>query len=478
MQIREGLTFNDVLLVPKYSDVESRRKLSVKTQLSKNLTLNIPIMSANMDTVTEYKMAICMAELGGIGIIHRYLPIEEQAEQVRKVKRAHNFIISEPYSISENADLDELRMAMKKYEVKSLLAIDNEGRLKGIISKKDLLFEISENTVVKNLMTNIENLVYKIAESLSELDFNQMYTMLKEHKVKQIPVVNQEMKVLGLVTLKDVEKRLNFPDALKDHKGRLRVGAAVGVINDYLERTAELVKAGVDVLVIDIAHGHSKHTIEAIKNIKKDFPNVDVIAGNVATAEATRDLILAGADSIKVGIGPGSTCSTRIVTGCGVPQLTAVVDCYNAAKEYNIPVIADGGIRTSGDIVKALAAGASSVMIGGMLAGCEESPGHTRVRDGQKVKIYRGMASYDAVANRKQKESGYKIEMSEYTPEGVETITPYKGYVSEVISQLVGGIRSGMSYIGTTSVPEMVKNAEFIRITSSGWNESIPHALK
>lgn len=478
MQIREGLTFNDVLLVPRYSDIESRRKLSVKTLLSKNLTLNIPIMSANMDTVTEYKMAICMAELGGIGIIHRYLPIEGQAEQVKKVKRAHNFIINDPYTISEDVDLETLRIAMKKYEVKSLLAIDSEGRLKGIISKKDLLFESTEDTVVRDIMTSTENLVYKTVGSLSELDFNQMYTMLKERKVKQIPVVDNDMKVIGLVTLKDVEKRLNFPDALKDQKGRLRVGAAVGVINDYLERTAELVKAGVDVLVIDIAHGHSKHTIEAIKNLKRDFPQVDVIAGNVATGEATRDLILAGADSIKVGIGPGSTCSTRIVTGCGVPQLTAVVDCYNVAKEYNIPVIADGGIRTSGDIVKALAAGASSVMIGGMLAGCEESPGQTRMRDGQKVKIYRGMASYDAVENRKKKESSYNVEMSEYTPEGVETVTPYKGYVSEVISQLVGGIRSGMSYIGTNSVPEMVKNAEFIRITSSGWNESTPHALK
>lgn len=478
MQIREALTFNDVLLVPKYSDIESRRKLSVKTMLSKNLALNIPIMSANMDTVTEYKMAICMAELGGIGIIHRYLTIEAQAEHVKKVKRAHNFIIDDPYSILETADLDILKKAMKKYEIKTLLVVDEQERLKGIVSKKDLLFETDEHVQVKDIMTSSQNLVYKVANSLSELDFNDMYTMLKERKVKQIPVVDEKMKVIGLVTLKDVEKRLNFPDALKDKKGRLKVGAAVGVINDYMERTAELVKAGVDTLVIDIAHGHSKHTIEAIKNIKNHYPNIDVIAGNVATADATRDLIKAGADSIKVGIGPGSTCSTRIVTGCGVPQLTAVIDCYNVAKEFQIPIIADGGIRSSGDIVKALAAGASSVMMGGILAGCEESPGQTRMRDGQKVKIYRGMASYDAVENRKKKESGYSIEMSEYTPEGVETVTPYKGYVSEVISQLVGGIRSGMSYIGTYSVPEMVKNAEFIRITPSGWNESIPHALK
>jgi len=474
--MREALTYSDVLLVPQYSDIESRRNVSTHTRLSRRLNLHIPIVSSNMDTVTESAMATRMAELGGIGIIHRFLTIEQQVREVAKVKRSHNFVIQDPYTIQVNSSLGDVREAMYQRGVTSFLVVDAENRLCGIVSPRDMMFEDNPETLLTQIMTPFEKMICKQTSSAQEMDYEQARQLLKAHKLEKLPLIDTDRKITGLITAKDIQKRLEFPHAIKDHQGRLLVGAAIGVKNDYLERTQELVKAGVDVLVIDIAHGHFKYLLETLETIKADFPQVDIIAGNVATAAGTRDLIAAGADAIKVGVGPGSTCSTRIVTGSGVPQLTAVMDCVEAAREKDIPIIADGGVRYSGDMVKALAAGASSVMLGGLLGGCEESPGLTRIKDGQKVKIYRGMASYDAARNRQQSEKGYQVDLDSYVPEGIETVIPYKGEVREIIGQLMGGLRSGMSYIGAHSLPEMVEKAEFVRISPAGWHESTPHA--
>lgn len=474
--MREGLTYNDVLLVPKYSDVESRKQLSTQTRLSSRITLNAPLISANMDTVTEAKMATRMAELGGIGIIHRFLTIEQQVAQVARVKRSHNFLIHDPYTISEKATLAEVRQQIVHRGVNSFLVVNEAGLLAGMLTPRDLLFEDDPDVSVSDLMTPYERLVVKTVESGAQINYEDARSLLRQHRLEKLPLVYQDRKIAGLITSKDIHKRMEYPLAVKDSQGRLLVGAAVGVKNDYLERAAELVKAGVDALVIDIAHGHSKFLLETLSDLKEHYPQIDIIAGNVATEAATRDLIQAGADAIKVGVGPGSTCSTRIVTGSGVPQLTAVFDACREAQKHNIPVIADGGVRTSGDIVKALAAGAASVMLGGMLAGCEESPGLTRIKDGQKVKILRGMASFDAAMNRQSSEAGYSVDLDSYVPEGIETISPYKGQVSEIIAQLMGGIRSGMSYLGARTISEMEAQAEFIRMSGAGWNESIPHA--
>jgi IMP dehydrogenase len=472
--MREGLTYSDVLLVPQYSDIESRRNVSTHTRLSRRLKLHIPIVSANMDTVTESTMATRMAELGGIGIIHRFLTLAEQVREVAKVKRSHNFVIPDPYTIQQDSTLADVRDAMYQRSVTSFLVVDQNNRLCGIVTPRDMMFEDGLDTPLSQMMTPFERLVYKEVGSYKEVDYEQARQLLKAHKLEKLPLINAERQIIGLITAKDIQKRLQYPQAIKDAQGRLLVGAAIGVKNDYLERTQELVKAGVDVLVIDIAHGHFKYLLETLSQIKSEFPQIDVIAGNVASAAGTRDLIAAGADAIKVGVGPGSTCSTRIVTGSGVPQLTAVMDCVEAAN--GIPVIADGGVRYSGDMVKALAAGASSVMLGGLLGGCEESPGLTRIKDGQKVKVYRGMASYDAARNRQSAEKGYEVDLDSYVPEGIETVMPYKGKVHEVIGQLMGGLRSGMSYLGAHTLPEMVEKAEFVRISPAGWHESTPHA--
>jgi len=472
--MREGLTYSDVLLVPQYSDIESRRNVSTHTRLSRRLNLHIPIVSANMDTVTESTMATRMAELGGIGIIHRFLTLAEQVREVAKVKRSHNFVIPDPYTIRQDSTLADVREAMYQRSVTSFLVVDQNNRLCGIVTPRDMMFEDGQDTPLSQMMTPFERLVCKEVGSYKEVDYEQARQLLKAHKLEKLPLINAERQIIGLITAKDIQKRLQYPQAIKDAQGRLLVGAAIGVKNDYLERTQELVKAGVDVLVIDIAHGHFKYLLETLSQIKSAFPQIDVIAGNVASAAGTRDLIAAGADAIKVGVGPGSTCSTRIVTGSGVPQLTAVMDCVEAAQ--GIPVIADGGVRYSGDMVKALAAGASSVMLGGLLGGCEESPGLTRIKDGQKVKVYRGMASYDAARNRQSAEKGYEVDLDSYVPEGIETVMPYKGKVHEVIGQLMGGLRSGMSYLGAHTLPEMVEKAEFVRISPAGWHESTPHA--
>lgn len=472
--MREALTYSDVLLVPQYSDIESRRNVSTHTRLSRRLKLHVPIVSANMDTVTESAMATRMAELGGIGIIHRFLTLAEQVREVAKVKRSHNFVIPDPYTIRHDLTLADVREAMYQHSVTSFLVVDQNNRLCGIVTPRDMMFEDGEDTPLSQMMTPFERLVYKEVGAYNDVDYEQARQLLKAHKLEKLPLINAERQIIGLITAKDIQKRLQYPQAIKDAQGRLLVGAAIGVKNDYLERTQELVKAGVDVLVIDIAHGHFKYLLETLSQIKSAFPQIDVIAGNVASAAGARDLIAAGADAIKVGVGPGSTCSTRIVTGSGVPQLTAVMDCVEAAN--GIPVIADGGVRYSGDMVKALAAGASSVMLGGLLGGCEESPGLTRIKDGQKVKVYRGMASYDAARNRQSAEKGYEVDLDSYVPEGIETVMPYKGKVHEVIGQLMGGLRSGMSYLGAHTLPEMVEKAEFVRISPAGWHESTPHA--
>lgn len=858
--MREGLTFDDVLLQPKFSGINSRKDVSTKSKLTKNITLNVPIISANMDTVTESAMAITMAEIGGIGIIHRFLTIEQQVHQVKKVKRAHNFIIPDPYTIDINANIQNVKYEMRLRGVHSLLITDSEKKLRGIITNRDLLFEDNDDLSVIELMTPYEKLIFKRVNSISDVDFNEAKKIFKSHKLEKLPLIDENNFIKGLITVKDIHKRLEFPNAVKDEKGRLRVGAAIGVKNDYLERTEELVKAGVDVLVIDIAHGHSQSLLDTLYKIKSSFPNVDVIAGNVATKHGTSDLISAGADAIKTGVGPGcfmagtrvlmsngtyknieeiqvgdrvinmngfpvrvtnafstgirkvsklrnsifykdtfvtpdhrywigdlnsvskdtlqskgyakileqqsktnpkeskykwkqiqdfnqealliprninfemsntfnydllkrvggnnnsktgikynidltlkpsydlgyifgtflgdghsschtrkdrtswsgkvvwsfgvnemniaenlqniiykifnkdvtlnkkeniievtlyykpfadlletfgkksekhlpeqfivndkeylsgiinglidsdgnieeggrinlknsspqiielfniasylvngvfpnnlkiettvgtlknsnienfnqcykasiintgvkrltenyqvaklleltetglevsvyditvdcethsfiadnsivhnSTCQTRIVTGAGVPQLTAIMDCCESSIYNEVPLIADGGIRYSGDIVKALAAGASTVMLGSMFAGCEESPGHTRVKDGQKYKVYRGMASYDAAANRRNSEKGYDVNLDDYVAEGVETVIPYKGKVKEVLEQLIGGLRSGMSYLGVDSIEDMPKNADFIKMSPAGLSESKPH---
>lgn len=476
--MREGLTYNDVLLVPRYSDIATRRSLSTRTRLSRRIELNIPVVSANMDTVTEAAMATRMAELGGIGIIHRFLTIEQQAEQVTRVKRSHNFVVRDPYTISQDATLADLQELSAIKGTRSFLVVDGAQRLTGIITARDTVFEDQLNTPVTELMTPFERLVYKQINEGEKINYDEARQLLKQHRLEKLPLVDGQRGIKGLITSKDIHKRMEYPDAIKDARGRLLVGAAIGVKNDYLERAGELVNAGVDVLVIDIAHGHSKFLIQTLAELKENFPEVDIIAGNVATGAGTRDLIAAGADAIKVGVGPGSTCSTRIVTGSGVPQLTAVMDAVTEAQKHAVPVIADGGVRVSGDIVKALAAGASSVMLGGLLGGCEESPGLTRIKDGQKVKVYRGMASFDAAMNRQSAEKGYQVDLDEYVPEGIETVMPYKGHVSEIVAQLIGGIRSGMSYLGAHSIAEMSENVEFMRMSNAGYGESVPHARK
>lgn len=473
--MREGITFDDVLLEPRFSNIVSRKDVSTKTKLTKNININIPIISANMDTVTESPMAIAMAELGGIGIIHRFLTIEQQVKEVRKVKRAHNFIIEQPYTISQESNLTELRDEMINKGVTSLLVTNEYNKISGIVTTRDLLFETNDSLKVKEIMTSLDNLVYKEIQDGQEVDFEDAKSLLKKNKIEKLPIVNKEGEIRGLITVKDIEKRLLYPNAAKDSKGRLLVGAAIGVKNDYWERCEELIKAGVDVIVLDIAHGHSEPLLEVLSKIKSNF-SVDIIAGNVATKHGTKDLIDAGADAVKCGIGGGSTCITRLVTGSGVPQLTSVMDCCEVAVYKDVPVISDGGIRYSGDIVKALSAGASTVMLGGILAGCEETPGVTRIKEGQKVKVYRGMASFDAAANRTTKEKGYNLDLNDYVPEGIETTISYKGKVREVLEQLVGGLRSGMSYLGVSTVEDMPKYAEFIKMSQAGWSESKPHA--
>lgn len=473
--MKEGLTFDDVLLVPKRSSIVSRKEVDTKTKLSRRILLNIPVVSANMDTVTESAMAIAIAREGGLGVIHRFLSVDEQVGEVLKVKRSEGFVVEQPCTILWSKSLREAKDVMKTAGTTSLLVVDNFGKLTGMLTSRDVLFETDEEKKVEEIMTKRDRLI--VADKNTSLEAAK--TILHKYRIEKLPLVDSTWEVRGLITTKDIVKMSKFPNACKDGKGRLRVGAAIGVKKGFLERAEALIKAGVDVLVVDIAHGHSDLAINIVKEIRRVFGDVELIAGNVATAEGTVELIAAGVDAVKVGVGPGATCITRIVTGSGVPQLTAVMDCVKAAENSGVPIIADGGIRTSGDMTKALAAGASTVMLGSLFAGTDESPGVCITKQGRKYKIMRGMASLGAAFGRQGRENESKNDdANDYVPEGVEAIVPYRGSVSEVVGQLIGGVRSGISYCGAKTILEMQKNAEFIRMTNSGLKESHPHDVE
>ncbi len=467
--IKEGLTFDDVLLIPQRSEVLPK-DVDLTTNLTKSIKLNIPIMSAAMDTITESRLAIAIAREGGIGIIHKNMSIEEQAEHVDKVKRSEHGVIVDPFHLSPDHLLEDAANLMSKYRI-SGVPITVNGKLVGIITNRDIRFETDFSIPIKDAMTS-ENLI--TAPEGTTLDEAQ--EILKKHKIEKLPIVDDDGMLKGLITIKDIEKTIQYPRSAKDSNGRLLVGAAVGVTKDTMDRVAALVDANVDVIAVDTAHGHSVGVIETVAQIKKTYPDLQVIAGNVATAEATRDLIEAGADCIKVGIGPGSICTTRVVAGIGVPQITAIHDCAKEADKYGIPIIADGGIKYSGDIAKAIAAGASVAMIGSLFAGTEESPGEIEIYQGRSFKVYRGMGSMAAMAEG-SKDRYFQEDAKKLVPEGVEGRVPYKGSLSETVFQLVGGLRAGMGYCGAPNIEYFRKNAKFIKITGAGLRESHPHNI-
>ncbi len=425
-----------------------------------------------MDTVTESGMAVALAREGGIGIIHRFMTIEDQVDEILKVKRSESVMIEQPYTIKPDVTVAEAKKAMAVYGVSGLL-VEEGGKLAGIITRRDITFEKNNRRKVSELMTK------EVITAKAGLTIEQAKEILHKQRIEKLPVIDDKRRIVGLITSKDILKMEQYPHASKDRKGRLLVGAAVGVKGDYLERTEALLEAGADVLVVDIAHGHSENAINTVHMIKKAFPSCELIAGNVATGDGARDLIKAGVDAVKVGVGSGSICITRVITGSGVPQLTAVIDSVGVARDYDTPVISDGGIRNSGDITKALAAGSSSVMVGSLFGGTDESPGKTLVKNGKKFKMYRGMASFYASLGRKYREEGAEVvdsdDLNDYVPEGVEAMVPYKGSVVEIVRQLAGGLRSGLSYCGAKTIAEMQKNAEFIKMTSAGYIESQPH---
>ncbi len=467
--LKQAYTFDDVLLVPNKSEVLPR-DVSLATNLTKKIKLNIPLMSAGMDTVTDSKMAIAVAREGGIGIIHKNMTIEQQAMEVDRVKRQENGVITDPFYLSPDNSIDDALGLMSKYRI-SGVPVTVDGKLTGIITNRDIVFETNYTRKISEVMTS-ENLI----TSGEDTTIEEAKELLKKHKIEKLPLVDKDNNLRGLITIKDIEKVKKFPNSAKDEKGRLLCGAAVGVTKDMLERVAALVKVGVDIITLDTAHGHSKGVIDAVKDIKEKYPELQVIAGNVATAQATKDLILAGADCIKVGIGPGSICTTRVVAGVGVPQLTAVMDCVEEASKHGISVIADGGIKYSGDIVKALAAGANIAMMGSMFAGCEEAPGETEIYQGRSYKVYRGMGSLAAMACG-SKDRYFQEGNKKLVPEGVEGRLPYKGYIADTIFQLLGGIRSGMGYLGARTLKDLYENATFVVQTASGLRESHPHDI-
>ena len=472
MEFREGLTFDDVLLVPKYSDITSRSQTDLSTRLSRNIKLGMPFVSANMDTVTESAMAVAMARAGGIGIIHRFLSISEQSEEVLRAKRSGSVMIERPYSISAGKTVRDARNYSEDKGVSGLLVVDGRtDRLAGIITERDILFADPAD-LVSDVMT-ADVVTARPGASLEEVK-----RILHENRIEKLPIVDGEGHVRGLVTSRDIINTSDYPNMSVDTKGRPLVGAAVGVKGDFMERSEALLEAGADVLVVDIAHGHSENAMNAVRNIKKAFPDCELIAGNVATARGTRDLIGAGVDAVKVGVGSGSICITRVITGSGVPQLTAVIDCARAGLDSDVPIISDGGTRTSGDATKALAAGASSVMVGSMLGGTDESPGTVLTKNGKRFKVYRGMASLAASIGRRSKETGYVSlddDLNDYVAEGVEAMVPYKGGVADILKQLAGGLRSGLSYCGAHTIPQMQENAEFVKMSRAGFAESNPH---
>ncbi|MEX0587566.1 MAG: IMP dehydrogenase [Patescibacteria group bacterium] len=471
--IGEGLTFDDVLLVPQRSGVASRKDVDTGSPLTPKIRLATPIVSSNMDTVTEAEMAAAMAQQGGLGIIHRFMSIDQQVSQVARVKRLEGLVIKNPYTISPEIPLSEARELMDRYDT-SLMVVDKKRRLIGILTHRDLRFETDFKKKVSQAMTKKSKLV----TGSPHIEIERAQDLLHRHRIEKLPLVNRQGQLVGLITSKDLIKRIKFPTATKDSQGRLMVGAAIGVKEGFLERAKALIEAEVDVLVVDIAHGHSELAIETVKRVKQRFPKIEVIAGNVATTQGVRDLQAAGADAIKVGVGPGSVCTTRIVAGSGYPQLSAIMECAKAAK---VPLIADGGIRFPGDIAKALAVGAQTVMIGNLLAGTDEAPGSVITRDGKRFKLYRGMAGVGANLSRKDAE-GQNIEdqllLDEITAEGVDALVPYRGSVKDVLRPLVGGLRSGMSYSGAQTIKELQQKAQLIRLTPAGITESHAHDVK
>lgn len=468
--VGEGLTFDDVLLVPQKSEILPR-ETDVSTQLTKKIRLNIPLMSAGMDTVTEARMAIAMAREGGIGIIHKNMTIEEQALEVDKVKRSEHGVITDPFYLSPDHAVSDALELMERYRISGVPITDEDRKLVGIITNRDIRFERNVSRRIDEVMTK-ENLVTaKIGITMDEA-----LEIMKQHKIEKLPLVDDDYRLAGLITIKDIEKTIEYPNSARDSSGRLLAGAAVGVTKDMLERVAALVESKVDVIVVDTAHGHSKGVIDSVKLIKREFPDLQVIAGNVATAEATVELIKAGADAVKVGIGPGSICTTRVVTGVGVPQITAIINCAKAAKEYGVPIIADGGIKYSGDITKALAAGASVVMAGSLFAGTDESPGEEILYEGRRYKVYRGMGSLGAM-DAGSKDRYFQEDTKKYVPEGVEGRIHYKGALGDVVYQLIGGLKSGMGYCGAKDIPTLQETAKFIKITSATLVENHPHNI-
>lgn len=466
--IPEALTFDDVLLLPAKSAVLPTQ-VDTGTYLTRNIRLNIPIVSSAMDTVTESRLAIALAQQGGIGIMHRSMSIERQALEVDKVKRSESGMIVDPVTVGPKSKISDALEIMRKYKI-SGVPVTNNGKLVGILTNRDLRFETRSDLPVEKAMTK-ENLVtVPVGTTLDEAE-----KILHKHRVEKLLVVDEAFSLKGLITVKDIQKRIKYPSAAKDAQGRLRVGGAVGVTEDFLERAQELVKAKADVVVVDTAHGHSTRVLEAVRVLKQKFPGVDLVAGNVATFEGACDLIQLGVDGVKVGIGPGSICTTRVVTGAGVPQITAIAECARAARQSGIPIIADGGIKFSGDVTKAVAAGASSVMIGGLFAGTEESPGETILYQGRTFKSYRGMGSIGAMAAGSGDRYSQEGEAAKMVPEGIEGRVPYKGLLAEMVAQLVGGLRSGMGYCGCATLEELRERARFIRITSAGLRESHVH---
>lgn len=463
----EGLTYDDVLLIPSYSEVLPSN-VNIQSRFSKNITLNVPIVSAAMDTVTEAAMAIAMAREGGIGVLHKNMSPEQQAGEVKKVKRAESGMIIDPITLTINTTVYDAKNLMREYSIGGIPIVDNDMKLLGIVTNRDLRFERDNNRPIKEVMTSNNLITVKAGTSLAEAEL-----ILQDYKIEKLPVINADGKLVGLITFRDIEKVRENPNANKDNFGRLRVAAAIGVTNDAINRATLLAKAGVDALVIDTAHGHSKGVIAILKELKSAFPQIDMVVGNIATGAAAKFLIDAGADAVKVGIGPGSICTTRVIAGVGFPQLSAVIEVYNAIKDTGIPIIADGGVRYTGDIGKAIAAGADCVMLGSLLAGTKESPGETIIFEGRKFKSYRGMGSIEAM-NEGSKDRYFQEDSKKLVPEGIVGRVPYKGEVNETMYQFVGGLRAGMGYCGSKDIVTH-KEAKFVKITAAGIRESHPH---
>ena len=468
--IGEGITFDDVLLVPQYSEV-TPNMIDLSTQLTKNIKLNIPLMSAGMDTVTEHRMAIAMARQGGIGIIHKNMSIEQQAEEVDKVKRSENGVITDPFYLHPDNTLADANDLMGKFRISGVPITDDNGKLVGIITNRDLKFEENFDRPISECMTSENLITAPVGITLDEAK-----KILAKARKEKLPIVDKDFNLKGLITIKDIEKTIKYPLAAKDAQGRLLCGAGVGITANVLDRVAALAEAKVDVIVLDSAHGHSQNVLNCLKMIKEKYPDLQVIAGNVATGDATRALIEAGADAVKVGIGPGSICTTRVVAGIGVPQVSAIMDCYSVAKEYGIPIIADGGIKYSGDITKAIAAGGNVCMMGSMFAGCEESPGEYELFQGRKYKVYRGMGSIAAMENG-SKDRYFQENAKKLVPEGVEGRVAYKGSVEDTVFQLLGGLRSGMGYCGAQDIETLKETGRFVKISAASLKESHPHDI-